>query len=123
MVLHKLYKGCTFEENNSKAFLSLTIYENMSNQSDLIDGISFEQFVCNNPEKDDHDMRGNVNDGIWTNNLQKYFCKYMAIHGKKILHEFWNHRSDACPLEADLHDEQLIAFDQYVSSKFKTNQQ
>ena len=38
---------------------------------------------------------------------------------KNLLHEFWNHSSDMCPLEASIQEDQELKFKLFIQEKYE----
>jgi hypothetical protein len=42
---------------------------------------------------------------------------------KNLLHEFWNHSSDMCPLEASIQEDQELKFKLFIQETYGNEQQ
>ena len=80
---------------------------------------NFEEYLEENAKNEDMDnLEGGLSDGLLTNNVIKYFSGWMKTQGVDLLAEFWNAKSDNCPLESSEQDEQLLKFKAFIEAKF-----
>lgn len=71
--------------------------------------ITREEFGNNYRITDNSDELFDIYEDVLTN----------SIDVKNLLHEFWNRKSDACPLDAIEMENQILAWEEFVESKLK----
>ena len=81
--------------------------------------MSFEDFIKNNALPEDwNNLEECVKDSLLTGNALKYFKSYMHQYGIDLLSEFWDSKSDMCPLECEKSDDQVLKFREFIKNKF-----